>query len=581
MEPGPAGCHARERVIVPRGRGWTPSVTRLAASLFGLLVAAADADAQSRPATEFAQVVTLQQAAQAGLVTLTAKGGFSGDVVAVDLEGARVPGTPVRITVRIEFFGTGPDGQSWPVTKVAGIEQTVEQRLAGLRGSDGTEVSVDLEVRVRPGTEPRTGTGFHQIELFDWEPGSQSNWSKPVGGGERVGEWGANEPVGRWAHEVLHLMGLPDRYLAREPVLVVDGVKYPLPSYDGDGSTASINAWWDTVLQAVEQLEAQLGKKGDVQPSIPPGREDDIMADPLAPNAHVFTEDVDFFIGQAGVLLRAPPGELLLNKHGVAQNFGSGASFELFAPRGQTVHVDGLYAYCLDFHRRIPDEGQRFDVLGPAGALPEPQMVALQRVLEEIGRRQDPTSTALPANAQRAVWAVTDPGTVRLSVDDPLPLLDAAGVTFDPTLFAATPHFTDPNAAGATTAAVTTTGVLPPLPAIRGPAPGGPAGSDPGALSRLFLVALGEVLFAPRRLHTVTLFVVVEGGPDQLAVQLERRRRKRGRVVASLPPLGVHAGLTSSVLQLPKLKKGRYVLRVRGQVDEQTVDFAVGRKRRR
>src|ERR1700712_3643704 len=109
----------------------------LVAGAIAVLPAAARADVPVLP-VEIAQPVNLSQAAQAGVVHLSSKGGFGGDVVAVDVEGARIPQAPVSVTIHMEFSGVDAAGNPWPASKGAAIAAEIEQRLAGLKGRDGT-----------------------------------------------------------------------------------------------------------------------------------------------------------------------------------------------------------------------------------------------------------------------------------------------------------------------------------------------------------------------------------------------------------------------------------------------------------
>jgi hypothetical protein len=130
------------------------------------------------------QIASLQQAAQAGLVQLTPKGDFFGDSVAVDLKGARIPGHPVRITVRIEFLGAQPNGQPFPASTAQTIAKAIENRIGTMKASDGSTVTLDVDVRLRTGTNPESGgtPGYHQIELFVGHPHDGSFVSpKPFG----------------------------------------------------------------------------------------------------------------------------------------------------------------------------------------------------------------------------------------------------------------------------------------------------------------------------------------------------------------------------------------------------------------
>src|SRR5262245_26907936 len=84
------------------------------------------------PPSLVAQSITLKQGAEAGIVHLASKGLISGDTLAVDLEGVRIPGAPITAIVRIEFSGADA------TVKAAEIEAAVEGHLAGMHGTDGT-----------------------------------------------------------------------------------------------------------------------------------------------------------------------------------------------------------------------------------------------------------------------------------------------------------------------------------------------------------------------------------------------------------------------------------------------------------
>src|ERR1700712_1696181 len=128
-------------------------VVLVAGAIAVLPAAAARADVPVLP-VEIAQPVNLSQAAQAGVVHLSSKGGFGGDVVAVDVDGARIPQAPVSVTIHMEFSGVDAAGNPWPASKGAAIAAEIEQRLAGLKGSDGTPVTVDVVPSTRLPTDP-------------------------------------------------------------------------------------------------------------------------------------------------------------------------------------------------------------------------------------------------------------------------------------------------------------------------------------------------------------------------------------------------------------------------------------------
>ena len=531
----------------------------LAGVLGFFLFLAPPVSAKTFPPTEIAQDVTLSQAAQAGIVGLKAKGGFGGDVVAVDLTGARIPGHPVTVRVRIEFWGADKAGNPWPPAKAAQIEGLIEGRLSGLRGSDGTPVAIDVVPRLRGGGDPPT-PGYHQIKLEDVPPESGQKDTSQVNAGEdpsgvRTGQFGANEGATTYAHETLHLLGFKDRYLATEPDLLVDGKRYPLPKFKGSKSDSkALDEWFKSVLDAEKKLEEKLGEEGKLVPGVPPGHADDLLANTHSSTSTLLEADIDDLIARAGVHLFAKPGDLVAGKDGGTQNLGVGAPLELFAPRGGSAHADGLYAYCIDFHRTLPRTGLGFDVLGPARGLGSSQLESLQRVLEVVGQAPDPNDFALVGAAQSAVWAVTDG-------EEPTPeggaILDAAGVTFDKAHFSSTPHFTDPNAGTSETAAVTPTGVLPRIPVDSSPGPTDPIDGIAGK-PRLLSAEITR-----RRVREAVISLVLDRAPDSVRIGLQGGGRRTQRGLGSF---GAQIGPNEIAVRLPKSRfaRGRLLLRGTG-----------------
>jgi hypothetical protein len=153
-----------------------------------------------------------------------------------------------------------------------------------------------------------------------------------------------------------------------------------------------------------------------------------------------------------GVSLHVEPGDILLSKDGASQNLVATQPLDLCAPAGGTAHADGLWGSCMDLDKHIPAVGSGFDVLGPARRVDAPGMAELARVLDAT--RRVPNLSEIEVTA--AIWAVTDgavPG------GDARAVLDAAGVAPGLT---GTAHFSNPNAASPTTAAVSTVGLLAP-----------------------------------------------------------------------------------------------------------------------
>jgi hypothetical protein len=543
--------------------------------LLVFLVVATCADAGPvPPGTEVVQIVSLQDAARAGLVQLSAKGtGIMGDQVAVELTGARIQGAPIQITFHVEFFGRDAGGAPWPPAKAAAIAAAVQARLAGLTAPDGGSIDFVFDFRVRNGTSKEGGTaGYHQIELLDRPPGFL-NFTGRNPGLPDDGTWGANETATVLAHEVLHLTGLRDQYSSLSPVYVVAGVEYPLPAYTGDRSDSAAKDAYvrDVLFPAVESLEAQYGR-GEIRPGVPAGYENDIMANYKNPNATVSSADLQSLVDQAGVRMHAEPADAIVNKKGNYQNYGVGLPLDLFAPRGKTVRIEGMWVFCIDHFANPPNEGQRFDVLGPLTALPYPQLPALAQLLHYLAL-QDPNDPDVLLYGQHAVWSLTDG-------DPPEPeaqaILTAAGVEFDAAFFAYTPHFETPNAAAATTAAVSENELLPPIPTTTGPPPIDEG--DPEPTPRLGAAVVTPAIVRAR--GPAKLAVLVEDASDRLTITLERRKGKRWLPVGDVLQQGAPVGLT--VIALPTLaKKGAYRVRVGGLADMLETRFKVKKGGRR
>lgn len=546
--------------------------------------AAAWADVPPPPATEIAQQVTLSQAAAAGIVGLKAKGGFGGDDVAVDLEGARVPGAPVTATVRIEFLGAQKDGSPWPQSKADEIAAAIEQRLAGTTASDGTPFTIDVIAAARSGSDPAIGAtpGYHQIVLEDRPRASDASMVGGAAGpnGEKTGNWGVNETATTWAHETGHLLGLHDRYSLRRPEYQTpDGKAYKLPQYTGKATdTKASDAWWQSVLKRAEELK-KLHGPGDIQPSILKGHEDDIMGDPTGRDSgkRFLPVDVDAWIANAGVHLHASPGDVLLAKNKDEQNLVVGNPLDLYAPKGRTAHRDGLYAYCADAHRQTPTPGNAYDVLGPAGAQGG-EYLKLQRVTEEIARRQIPGRLDGPSGAIFAVWAVTDGEDPDADAQS---ILNAAGVVYDKNAAANSPHFDDPNASSPTTAAVTPTGVVPPVAADRSRAPDT---TDPLALpaQQVNYLKLNPRSVRAGRRGTLTLLSIADGSATRWSVTVLRGRGKSLKGALAVGGLTIPVGPATTAIKLPKLRRGSYTLLLTGPDGARRLSFrAVAPKRKR
>lgn len=491
-----------------------------------------------KPATEVSRTKTLKDAANEGLAKLTAKGGFEGDTVAVDLTGKPTSG-PVTMTIHVELI----DAHPFVPSDLAAFAAAAGKRIGTRTASNGAKLNVAFDLRTRLPTDPATPC-YHQITIND-TPGYRSfvDEATPPNDGVGTGTWGSTDRD--WgngfllAHEGLHLAGLPDQYTdvfrqKGKPDVTVPG------TIDSNDTTALKN--WVRQVGRDPAAGVIIGKPR-------PGHANDIMATGKKTSS-LLRSDVNALVAQAGVHLRGDPGNILANKSGDQQNLGVGAQLDMFARRGGTAHRDGLWAYCVDLSRHIPATGTGLDVLGPAASLPGANMAQLQAVLEAVGRRQVGTAS-VPEGAQDAIWAVTDGDAGGTAPAAAQAILTEAGVAG---LLAGTSHFTDPNAGSPDTAAVGTTGVIP-APAVAPEVP-------PVLAPRIDQARLLTTRVRAKRTARVRLGLSVGVTGGRLRVLVQRRSGKSMRTVGRFPARSVAVGDSFPGLQFPPLAKGAYRIRV-------------------
>jgi hypothetical protein len=530
-------------------------------------------------ATSVSEPVSLKDAAADGLVTLTTKGGFDGDTVAVDAHWGPLPNHP-PVVLRMNFEITPPPELSAADQSrvVAGVRSAVASRLSGLKASDGTPLNVELNIRQRDPSQPPTPC-FHQIKINqDENPDVTSAINTklnmtgpfqpdPLPG---FGEWstfgtdwqqsGFSPKTGDiWTHEVLHFAGLDEAY---HSAFQVDSV---IKDFPADARFQNL----DDVLAWARQEEAFRGldlDSGKFRLISDPGHEHDYMGRcPDNPPCHVDQGAIDELVraGQDNIEIDGSPGDLLLNKNVTEQSLGVGADFHLLVHRGTPAHVNGLVAYCIDLDRHVPEPGVRMDVLGRAGDQPDPSMQALQAVLDEVARRQlAPLEST--EGGQYAVWRVTDDAKGAESLDTSRAILDAARIPPDATYV--NPHYTDPNAGGASTAAVTPAGVL--------PATSLPPPRPPSRVGKPRLGPINVKQLAGR--HRLLIVEVDASAADIVTVRLQRKQRKHIKTILRRR-VKVHGGANFVALEVPRLPRGRYRVSVSGTATKRSVNLTVRR----
>lgn len=491
--------------------------------------------------TTISRRISLDEAAQHGIVELTAKGGFAGDAVAVDANW-QATDKPVTVKVNIEFssYPGGPTASQ--------VEASIESRLPPRTAVDGTKVKFDIAAHARAaGAAPLPC--FHQVTLLK-DPGYRGDAGladeDPLVT-PQAGEW----PTGRgavkdrqvWTHEALHFAGLGDRYAT---FFKVGKKLYPIPDDVDTDDKKQLEEW------AKEQkLDVNAGKVG-TKPL--PGHKQDIMGEVFKGTEKLQQFDVDTFaiVGANELTIEGKPGDLLLNKQAVEQNLMVGAPFELTVKPGKNGHVDGMVAYCIDLSRHSPSPGQVYDVLGSAGDQAQESMHYLQRVADVGATLQTEPLTGL-LDVQGAIWRITDESLPFEAEEAILAMAGVPDITFD------APHFTDPNAGSPTTGAVSTTGVLPlppPIPYVKG------------------LHLRPTKLAAGKRL-TVQVEVALSGAGDRVRLELQRRKGRRWHRLKRLGARKLRPGATKFRLHLPVLRRGAFRLVAIGKSSSATAGLLV------
>ncbi|MFN8121093.1 MAG: hypothetical protein U0237_01555 [Thermoleophilia bacterium] len=508
------------------------------------------------PATEISKPVSLRDAANRGMVKLTSKGGFGTDAVAVDLNWKPLPG-PTRVTLRIDFTGAKNLDLARQTAAKAVPKGIAElNRLAARGGSP--QVRFDVQYIVTGEGSPQQ-PGFHQITV-NQKPGFRSfvRGGEPVNGTQgNTGEWAAEDLVDPavFAHEALHLAGLPDRY-DDYYVEAGTGRQFRVPDR-GLNDQAQIDAWARAHVPPLRPGGNIIGKPM-------PGRGCDVMATTDAACRKLTKGDLKTLAGQAGVRLEAPAGDVLANKAGDQQNMGVGEPLNLFAPRNGKAHADGLVAYCINLSDHIPAQGVGFDVIGPASSLPGPGGQQLQAVLDHIATLpRAEGGKGERDGGQEAVWAVTNPSFAREGAAAAI----LAAVGLPPTGGAGVTDVSSANAASAGTGAVNADGtVAPALPEVPAP-PAVPIRLERATLSR-------EVLRAGRA-NRVELTLQITGGGPTVVLRVQRRAGARWRGVGNFPARKVGAGEVILGLNMPRLTAGEYRVKVTGPFPARTAAFSV------
>lgn len=520
------------------------------------------------PPTQVAREMTLQQAAQAGVVQLSAKGGYNGDAVKVEVKAnKRVKKVPVVLTVRVEWHVPEPPPGTDPSVRELTYKLIREKMAAteadfngkGYKTRTGDPFRLRIDYRFRLATEP-PAVGYHQAELLnprnirpplanpdDFRASAGRGVPNGYGDVKEV-TFGSNDfqPSGI-THEFLHLSGIADQY---EDTYTVGGKTYGLPVQDP--TEAQLTAFRKTFTPPLKA-----GGKLGVRNLKTAGKCDIMGKDTDEPCHRVRQADIDWLAGQAGVQVTALPGDVLLNKDEGGQDMGVGFTSIVFATPGSTTTADGLTVYCLDHDKTFPlGIGEAFDVAPASGAVPGYESVAKLLALSgELTTGLD----EVPAGMQTAIWNVTDNAPLATGgyEDEARALLARAGVAEDSNP-GGVPDLADPNGSSPTTVAVGADGAVLPQ------AESEPITAAPSPI-RVTRTVLYPSRVRARRRARAQLLVVAAGGVRSMKLGLERKRGRRWKAVRSLGTKRFDgtAGSQAANLSLGRLSRGRYRIAAR------------------
>jgi hypothetical protein len=345
--------------------------------------------------------VTLQDAVANGWASLSSKGDYFGDDVSITVNNQNHPPcSTIDITLYLEFWG--PRAEQWRINSIC---DDIAKKFDGATTSGGQKIKMHFETlgNVRATSPPNT-PGYHDIQLVP--KGSVRSYvqgTATMNSGTDVGQWETPSPIGTFAHETGHLMGLPDRY--------VDYNKQPDGSWK-DAKTGQSYADDDAFAnylttkypgRSANDIKNDL-KDADLW-SVPlDGSENDLMADVDKP---VTQADIDRIAANPGLLVTIPQGLVFANRNGDEQNLIVVHKDDVYAAPGQTRTLNGIYAACIDHFKGIPSESGVFDVAPPVdqwnGIQAAGYMAQLLHYVDSVG-----LYCSFNFETQEAIWRISD-----------------------------------------------------------------------------------------------------------------------------------------------------------------------------
>jgi hypothetical protein len=326
--------------------------------VYGLKSANDDAST-AHPGTFVAYELSLQEAVNKRIATLSGKDEYFGDAIAITGNNTTpYSSNQVKVKLHIEFWGPGATAAN-----IAKVKNAITSHWSNKTTSDGKEFIVEVITRGSTQAWPHSTAGYHQIKLdptvkisnvWGMRKRFDLNW------GVGSGKWRTSGTLvdKTWAHEAGHLMCLPDTY--DDYRKKADGTW----RRESDGQTFTSEQLANMYYQrfgTTEEIMKQAFEDPDFKRHAPPhdGHENDIMTK-LTGNPTAST--IDKIASKAGLVIDVKPGDILINKNEGNQNIMITRSERFFVKKGESKTLAGLFGACIDAHDGIPSSYDAFDV---------------------------------------------------------------------------------------------------------------------------------------------------------------------------------------------------------------------------
>jgi len=124
-------------------------------------------------------------------------------------------------------------------------------------------------------------------------------------------------------------------------------------------------------------------------------------------NGDVAELEIDNSGSSEEICVKVEPGTILINKDPNAQSFEVTKTQVFTVEAGNTKTFPGIFAYCIDAHKDIPDDSDVFDV-GPPLSQWNPEAITTAPLLERLSVHIDQNNLQGNFDAQGAIWKLTN-----------------------------------------------------------------------------------------------------------------------------------------------------------------------------